>query len=243
VANIRAVTGYEFSVLLPKTASADFVINEIAVGGFTYSVSGDEYLMGLTNDITLKPNTTYTLSMTRSETGGSSYRNFVYEVSNGEYALLGNHIGTGAVTMTFTTGDTGVVALGLGVGNNSNGASGTISNIMIAEGEVAQPFIEYGWYDFVAVNDGNYISKPIIKITGGGTIEFTLNGNKIFSYTFPVGEDSVVIDSQSQDAYLGTNLKNRNMIGEFPVFEVGENTIGLSGTVSSIELSARSRWL
>lgn len=243
MANIKTITGYEYSVLLPKTASANFVVSKLAGNNFSYSVSGDGYLIGLTNNITLKANTTYTLSMERNETGGSSYRNFVYENSNGEYSLLANHIGTNKVTITFTTGDTGSIALGLGVGNNSSGASGTISNIMIVEGEVAHPFIEYGWYELVAVNEGNYISKPIIKITGSGTFEFTLNGDTIFSYTFPENDDSVVIDSQKQDAYWGSNLKNRNMVGEFPVFEVGENTIGLSGEVSNIEASARSRWL
>lgn len=243
MANIKAVRGYEFSSLLPKAESTGFAINTFTGNSFSYSVSGDGYLIGLTNNFNLKPNTTYTLSMTRNETGGSSFRNFIYEVSNGAYAVIGNYIGTGEVAITFTTGDTGVVALGLGVGNNSNGASGTISNIMIVKGEQSQPFTEYGRYDFTIVNKGNYKSRPIIKITGYETINFSLNGNKVFEYTFPEGEDEVIVDCRKQDAYLNVNLKNRNMMGKFPEFETGENAISLGGTVSSIEISSKSRWL
>lgn len=92
-------------------------------------------------------------------------------------------------------------------------------------------------------NSGNYLSKPIMKISGAGTIEFTVNDNKLFRYTFPDGEDTVIIDSQKQDAYLGTVLKNRYMSGEFPTLEIGENTITWSGTITSIKISSQSRWL
>lgn len=95
----------------------------------------------------------------------------------------------------------------------------------------------------VVNNIGNYFSKPIIKIIGSGTIELTVNDNKLFSYTFPDGEDIVIIDSEKQDAYLDTVLKNRNMAGEFPTLEVGENTITWNGTIESIEISSQSRWL
>lgn len=92
-------------------------------------------------------------------------------------------------------------------------------------------------------NLGNCISKPIIKITGSGTINFILNGNSLFNYTFPEEENEVTIDSQKQDAYLGITLKNRNMLGEFPTFEIGENIITWDGNIESIEISSKSRWL
>lgn len=95
----------------------------------------------------------------------------------------------------------------------------------------------------VVVNKGNYTSKPIITIVGSGTIKFILNENTLFSYTFPDEEDTVVIDSQKQDAYLDTVLKNRYMSGEFPVFEIGENIIALEGSVNNIVISSKSRWL
>lgn len=92
-------------------------------------------------------------------------------------------------------------------------------------------------------NDGNYIAKPIIEIKGTGTIELTVNGDTVFSYTFPDGDDAVVIDSQKQDAYVGTILKNRNMVGEFPAFEIGANAISWEGNITSLSVSYKSRWL
>ena len=93
------------------------------------------------------------------------------------------------------------------------------------------------------VNSGIETSKPRMTITGSGTIEIMLNGNTLFSYTFPEGETEVVIDSEKQDAYLGSVLKNRNMSGEFPVLNSGNNTIGWTGSVSKIVIEPNSRWL
>jgi predicted phage tail component-like protein len=95
----------------------------------------------------------------------------------------------------------------------------------------------------VALNEGNLNSKPLIKIIGSGTIEFKLEGTTIFNYTFPEGDSEVIIDSEKQDAYLGTVLKNRNMIGEFPIFKKGKNQITLSGAVTELTVTANSRWL
>lgn len=92
-------------------------------------------------------------------------------------------------------------------------------------------------------NQGLETSKPIMTITGSGIIELSVNGNKVFSYTFPENETEVVIDSEKQDAYLGTILKNRNMNGDFPILQSGENTITWDGAVTSIEIEPKSRWL
>lgn len=95
----------------------------------------------------------------------------------------------------------------------------------------------------VVTNEGNRNSKPLIKIVGSGTIEFKLEGSPIFTYTFPAGESEVYIDSEKEDAYLGTVLKNRNMIGEFPILKQGKNQITLSGAVTELTVTANSRWL
>lgn len=92
-------------------------------------------------------------------------------------------------------------------------------------------------------NVGNYFSKPVMEIKGSGTIELAVNGNNLFRYTFPDGENTVIIDSQKQDAYLGVDLKNRSMSGEFPTFEVGENILSWDGLVTSLNISSKSRWL
>lgn len=95
----------------------------------------------------------------------------------------------------------------------------------------------------ILVNNGKENSKPIINITGSGTIEFKMEGVTIFNYTFPDGETDVTIDSEKQDAYVGSVLKNRNMIGEFPILKVGKNNITWSGTITRIEVAPNSRWI
>lgn len=96
---------------------------------------------------------------------------------------------------------------------------------------------------FDIVNAGIESSKPKMTITGSGTIEISINGNGVFSYTFPDGETQVVIDSELEDAYLGDSLKNRNMNGEFPILQSGTNSIAWTGTVESIQIEPRSRWI
>lgn len=92
-------------------------------------------------------------------------------------------------------------------------------------------------------NIGNYTAKPLITIKGTGTVVLSVNGNTICRYTFPSGEDTVILDSEKQDAYLGNVLKNRNMVGDFPVIEKGDNVISWSGTVERISIKRYSRWL
>lgn len=92
-------------------------------------------------------------------------------------------------------------------------------------------------------NKGNYFAKPIMTIRGSGKITIKLNNNVLFTYAFPDDDTEVVIDAQKQDAYLGSILKNRYMTGDFPRFEIGENTITWEGTVESIDFSLVSRWL
>ncbi len=95
----------------------------------------------------------------------------------------------------------------------------------------------------VVGNLGNHTSKPLITVAGSGTVEFSVNGNTICRYTFPEETDTVILDSEKQDAYLGSVLKNRGMVGEFPVFEKGDNVLSWSGTVESIRIRRYSRWL
>ena len=109
-------------------------------------------------------------------------------------------------------------------------------------GETYQKF-ESPTGTIVSINQGLESSKPIIRIKGTGIIEFKLEGLSIFRYVFPEGETEVVIDSEKQDAYLGSILKNRNMSGEFPIFRSGKNNITLVGNVTELNIIANSRWL
>lgn len=95
----------------------------------------------------------------------------------------------------------------------------------------------------IVENIGNYTSKPIITITGSGIVELSVNGTVICTYTFPSDENTVILDCDKQDAYLGDSLKNRNMLGEFPILNKGSNTLSWSGSVESIYVKNYSRWV
>lgn len=95
----------------------------------------------------------------------------------------------------------------------------------------------------IVENLGNHTAKPLITITGSGTIELMINGYTFCQYTFPSDEYTVTLDSEKQDAYWGNVLKNRHMIGDFPILEKGNNTISWDGAVESIEIKRYSRWL
>lgn len=97
----------------------------------------------------------------------------------------------------------------------------------------------------IVENIGNHTAKPIITITGSGTVVLSVNDTEICRYTFPDGENTVILDSEKQDAYLDStlNLRNRNMDGDFPIFAKGNNVLSWTGTVEGIQIKRYSRWL
>lgn len=92
-------------------------------------------------------------------------------------------------------------------------------------------------------NQGLEKSKPILKLYGSGTITISLNGLTAFTVTIDEDDDYIVIDSLEEEAYNDTELKNRNMSGEFPLLETGNNTISWTGSLTKIEVIPNSRWL
>ena len=92
-------------------------------------------------------------------------------------------------------------------------------------------------------NQGLEKSKPILKLYGSGTITVSLNGLTAFTVTIDEDDDYIVIDSMEEEACNDTELKNRNMSGEFPLLETGNNTISWTGSLTKIEVTPNSRWL
>ena len=93
-------------------------------------------------------------------------------------------------------------------------------------------------------NSGNIYSRPVLTITGSGSIDLYLNDNQLFvinmgSYT------SITIDTNNMNAYNGSTLLNRNVTGNYDNFKlnVGNNTISWSGAISQIEIDNYSRWI
>lgn len=112
----------------------------------------------------------------------------------------------------------------------------------ISNSSDANMVIDYLDNKLIINNLGNYISKPTFEIEGAGTIKFILNGYSVFTYNFD-DDGRVVIDSEKEDAYLDAVLKNRNMNGEFPKLEIGENIVTWDGLVKSMKVIKKSRWL
>lgn len=95
----------------------------------------------------------------------------------------------------------------------------------------------------VVNNQGLETSKPIIKLTGTGTVELLINNSISFEYTFPANETEVTIDSMEEEAYLNGVYKNRNMTGKFPVLQIGQNIISWTGALTRIRIQPKSRWI
>lgn len=93
-------------------------------------------------------------------------------------------------------------------------------------------------------NAGNYYSKPILDIMGSGTINIYLNGLQIFNIALgDIG--SIIIDTENMEAYNGTTLLNRSVIGSYDSFKLnsGINTISWSGSITKINIQNYSRWI
>lgn len=92
-------------------------------------------------------------------------------------------------------------------------------------------------------NAGNYFSKPIVTLTGTGTINVFVNGAQKCVLKDLGTNESITLDADKQEAYTGEVLKNRKMDGEFITLEVGKNVITWTGNLTKIEITNYSRWL
>lgn len=95
-------------------------------------------------------------------------------------------------------------------------------------------------------NNGNYFSKPIITVTGSGTINLSLNGYQVLVIDLE-SEGSIVLDTANMEAYNPTDqsLMNRDVTGDYNdlYLNVGNNTISWSGTITEISIQNYSRWI
>lgn len=89
-------------------------------------------------------------------------------------------------------------------------------------------------------NEGTFQSEPVIKVYGSGDIKLKINDAEV---TVKKVDGYVTVDSVLKDCYKDEVLKNGDMIGEFPVFKVGENVIGFSGNVSKMEVKKNEIWI
>lgn len=95
--------------------------------------------------------------------------------------------------------------------------------------------------ELIVSNVGLEKSKPIITLYGDGEVQFSINGRDVFSIN--IDDEYVVINSIEEEAYKENVLKNRNMLGDFPILEIGNNTIKWTGNLNKIFIEPKSRWI
>ena len=90
-------------------------------------------------------------------------------------------------------------------------------------------------------NLGTIYSEPIIRVYGTGDGILTI-GTHVITLTGISG--SIIIDSSIQDCYAvdGSNLNNK-MSGDFPMINVGINTITWTGSITKAVITPNWRWL
>ena len=116
----------------------------------------------------------------------------------------------------------------------------------LSEGEKAFTFeasAESG--ELTIRNNGNYISRPKLKITGSGAIQLGINGNTLFSVDMSE-ESEIIMDGADMNAYNPEGLlMNRKITGNMDNLwlAIGKNTIDYSGSITEIVVSNQSRWI
>lgn len=90
-------------------------------------------------------------------------------------------------------------------------------------------------------NPGTIYSHPRIKVYGTGRQTLTINGEQIILNFL---NNYLMLDSELKECYYGNVAQNQNMIGDFPVFEVGSNTFEFDNKyITSIEIEPRWRYI
>ena len=90
--------------------------------------------------------------------------------------------------------------------------------------------------DFLA-NPSSVAAKPRIEIIGTGEITLLVGTQSV---ELKIEEDGIVIDSELEEAYWGTQTKNGAMTGAFPLLGSGSTAISWSGgTVTSVKVTPR----
>lgn len=89
-------------------------------------------------------------------------------------------------------------------------------------------------------NPGSATALPFIEVNGSGDAVFSVNGNEISIADMTSG---VPVYLDSATGYVYTAEGATAMTGDFPVFEMGENTITLGTGVTSLRITPHWRWI
>lgn len=107
--------------------------------------------------------------------------------------------------------------------------------------------ISEGTTQIAISNVGNIYSKPILTLTGTGTINLYLNSIQAFTINLGDTATTIAIDINNMNAYNPTtnNFMNRQVTGNYDNFQlnVGKNIISWTGTITQIKIQNFSRWI
>lgn len=95
-------------------------------------------------------------------------------------------------------------------------------------------------------NTGNIYSKPILTITGSGTVNVYINNTQILELALSAAGETIIIDVESMNATdTDGNYLNRQVTGDYDnlIFAVGSNSLRVTGTLTSITIDKYSRWI
>lgn len=104
-----------------------------------------------------------------------------------------------------------------------------------------QRFLVSGDHSF-SMSSGNFDNPgmggvPLVRVVGSGAGTVTING---YAVTINSIDGYVDIDSDTQNAYKGTVNKNSTIsCDEFPVLVPGRNTVSLTGSLTSVQITPR----
>ena len=95
-------------------------------------------------------------------------------------------------------------------------------------------------------NAGNIYSRPTISITGLGLVTLSVNNIQVLSMDLGETSREIIIDCEKMNAYSTDNtLLNRLVTGNYDniKFNVGRNSITVTGLVSRVKISNYTRWI
>lgn len=96
------------------------------------------------------------------------------------------------------------------------------------------------------INSGNIVAKPVITLTGSGTVTLSLNEDAVLVISLGSTQRSIIIDAEAMEAYWGGTLLNRIVAGDYGnlTLPVGKSTLSWSGgSVTSFTIDKYSRWI
>ena len=95
-------------------------------------------------------------------------------------------------------------------------------------------------------NNGNIYSKPIITLTGSGTINLYLGNTQVLKIEFSSAGETIIIDVGAMNATDGEgNYLNRQITGDYNnlVFNAGLNNFRVTGNVTNVTIEKYNRWI